>query len=86
MSTVGPRPDLVVSGINPDLGHDMTYSGTVTATMEDTLSEEPTAEPGEVTDFWALEHGFVSVTPLHFDLTVYQQMERLGAGRCAGKQ
>lgn len=30
------RPDLVVSGINPyaNLGHDVTYSGTVTAAME----------------------------------------------------
>ena len=172
LSAVGPRPDLVVSGINPNpnLGHDMTYSGTVTAAMEGTISgvpsfamssdareaarrgvsdpfdvaaefavvvarkilaeglppdtllnvnvpglakadiagvqvtrlcrriyrdelveradprgrpyywiggEEPTAELGEDTDFWALEHGFISVTPLHLDLTAYQQMERL---------
>src|SRR5512137_3133468 len=30
LSDVGPRPDLVVSGINPNpnLGHDMTCSGT----------------------------------------------------------
>jgi 5'-nucleotidase len=39
--------------------------------------EEPTAEPGEDTDFWALEHGFISITTLHLDLTAYQQMERL---------
>lgn len=164
------KPDLVVSGINPNpnLGQDMTYSGTVTAAMEGTISgvpsfavstdtreahkrgvaapfalaaefaavvarqimaeglppgvllnvnvpgvarsdlkgvqvtrmcrriyrdelvertdprgrpyywiggEEPTAEPDEGTDFWALEHGFISVTPLHLDLTAYQQME-----------
>jgi len=172
LSAVGPRPDLVVSGINPNpnLGHDMTYSGTVTAAMEGTISgvpsfamssdareaarrgvsdpfdvaaefavvvarkilaeglppdtllnvnvpglakadiagvqvtrlcrriyrdelveradprgrpyywiggEEPTAEPGGDTDFWALEHGSISITPLHLDLTAYQQMERL---------
>jgi len=172
LSAVSPRPDLVVSGINPNpnLGHDMTYSGTVTAAMEGVISgvpsfamstdareaarrgvpdpfdvaaefavvvarkilaeglppdtllnvnvpgraqadlagvqvtrlcrriyrdelveradprgrpyywiggEEPTAEPGEDTDFWALEHSFISITPLHLDLTAYQQMERL---------
>jgi 5'-nucleotidase len=37
------RPDLIVSGINPfaNLGHDVTYSGTVTAAMEGTLSGIP---------------------------------------------
>jgi 5'-nucleotidase len=164
------KPDLVVSGINPNpnLGQDMTYSGTVTAAMEGVISrvpsfavstdlrearqrslaepfavaaelaahvarkimaeglppgvllnvnvpglaradiqgvqvtrmcrriyrdelveradprgkpyywiggEEPTAEPDEGTDFWALEHGFVSVTPLHLDLTAYQSID-----------
>ena len=39
--------------------------------------EEPTAEPGEGTDFWALANGFVSITPLHLDLTAYEQMEHL---------
>ena len=172
LSAVGPRPDLVVSGINPNpnLGHDMTYSGTVTAAMEGVISgvasfamstdareaarrgvsnpfdvaaefavvvarkilaeglppdtllnvnvpglakadiagvevtrlcrriyrdelveradprgrpyywiggEEPTAEPGEGTDFWALANGFVSITPLHLDLTAYEQMKHL---------
>jgi len=37
--------------------------------------EEPTAEPEEGTDFWALANGLISVTPLHLDLTAYQQME-----------
>jgi 5'-nucleotidase len=34
------KPDLIVSGINPNanLGHDVTYSGTVTAAMEGALS------------------------------------------------
>ena len=172
LSAVGPRPDLVVSGINPNpnLGQDMTYSGTVTAAMEGVISrvpsfavstdaraaarrgiadpfevaaefavvvarkilaeglppdtllnvnvpglakadiagvqvtrlcrriyrdelveradprgrpyywiggEEPTAEPGEGTDFWALANGFVSITPLHLDLTAYEQMKHL---------
>jgi 5'-nucleotidase len=172
LSALGPRPDLVVSGINPNpnLGHDMTYSGTVTAAMEGTISgvasfamstdareaarrgvshpfdvaaefavvvarkilaeglppdtllnvnvpgwakadiagvqvtrlcrriyrdelvertdprgrpyywiggEEPTAEPGEDTDFWALANGFVSITPLHLDLTAHEQMKHL---------
>jgi 5'-nucleotidase len=172
LGAVGARPNLVVSGINPNpnLGQDMTYSGTVTAAMEGTISgvpsfavstdtreaarrgiavpfavaaefaaivarkmmaeglpsgvllnvnvpgctksgiagvqvtrmchriyrdelveradprgrpyywiggEEPTAEPDEGTDFWALEHGFISVTPLHLDLTAYKQMERV---------
>jgi 5'-nucleotidase len=37
------KPDLIVSGINPNpnLGEDMTYSGTVTAAMEGTLSGIP---------------------------------------------
>ena len=172
LGAVGARPDLVVSGINPNhnLGQDMTYSGTVTAAMEGAISgipsfavstdtheatrrgiadpfevaaefavvvarkimaeglpdgvllnvnvpgrvrtdiagvqvtrvcrrlyrdelveradprgrpyywiggEEPTAEPGEGTDYDALEHGCISVTPLHLDLTAYRQMERI---------
>jgi 5'-nucleotidase len=36
LGLVTPKPELVVSGINPNanLGHDVTYSGTVTAAME----------------------------------------------------
>ncbi len=36
LGLIEPRPGLVVSGINPsaNLGHDVTYSGTVTAAME----------------------------------------------------
>ena len=166
------KPDLVVSGINPNpnLGQDMTYSGTVTAAMEGVISgvpsfavstdrregirrgvaepfavaaefaamlarkilteglppgvllnvnvpsvakddikgvqvtrmcrriyrdelveradprgkpyywiggEEPTADPDEGTDFLALENGFISVTPLHLDLTAYEEMTRV---------
>ena len=172
LGAVGARPDLVVSGINPNpnLGQDMTYSGTVTAAMEGTIGgissfavstqareaaqcgvadpfevaaelaatlarkiaveglpdgvllnvnvpgraksdiagvqvtrvcrriyrgelveradprgrpyywlggEEPTAEPGDGTDFWALKNHFISITPLHLDLTAYEQMERV---------
>jgi 5'-nucleotidase len=36
MSSLDPRPELVISGINqgPNLGEDLTYSGTVSAAME----------------------------------------------------
>ena len=33
-------------------------------------------EPG--TDFYAIEHGFVSITPLHIDMTLYSGMDNLG--------
>lgn len=38
-----PRPDFVVSGINlgPNLGEDLTYSGTVSAAMEATMFDIP---------------------------------------------
>jgi len=39
--------------------------------------DAPTAVPGEGTDFSAIEGGFVSVTPLHLDLTDFQAMETL---------
>ena len=39
--------------------------------------EEPTAEPDEGTDFWALANDFVSVTPLHLDLTAYDRLEQV---------
>lgn len=29
------------------------------------------------TDFWAVEHGYVSVTPLHIDLTAYNSLDDL---------
>ncbi len=37
------KPDVIVSGINPNpnLGHDVTYSGTVTAAMEGAISNIP---------------------------------------------
>jgi 5'-nucleotidase len=40
---VKPRVDLVVSGINPsaNIGHDVTYSGTVTAAMEGAIAGVP---------------------------------------------
>jgi 5'-nucleotidase len=172
LGALGVKPDLVVSGINPNpnLGQDMTYSGTVTAAMEGLISgvpalavstdtkhaatrglsnpyavaaefvasitrkivsegiptnillninipgrektdiggvqitrlcrrlyrdelvqrtdprgrpyywiggDEPTAEPEEGTDFWALENGYISVTPLHLDLTAYAQIQQV---------
>jgi 5'-nucleotidase len=40
----GPRPDLIVSGINlgPNVGWDLTYSGTVAAAMEAAINGVPT--------------------------------------------
>lgn len=163
--------DLVVSGINPNanLGHDVTYSGTVTAAMEAAIwglpgiaisidyeengqgdldygpaarvahqvvsrviaqalpkatllnvnvpglpsedikgikitrqglrvyrdllvrredprgrpyywigGEAPTGVPEEGTDFGALAEGYVSITPLHLDLTAHRAMDELG--------
>jgi 5'-nucleotidase len=40
--------------------------------------DEPTGVPEEGTDFGALADGFVSITPLHLDLTAHQTMEKLG--------
>lgn len=39
--------------------------------------DAPTAIPDEGTDFWALEQGYVSITPLHLDLTDFHAFERL---------
>jgi 5'-nucleotidase len=43
LGLVEPLPDLVVSGINqgPNMGHDITYSGTVAAAMEATVWDIP---------------------------------------------
>lgn len=164
------KVDLVVSGINPNanLGHDVTYSGTVTAAMEAAIwrlpgfavslngsshstdvvdfgpaaraarriihtvlqrglppntilninvpnlpeqeikgymvtrqglrvyldklvsrqdprgrpyywigGEEPTGVPDEGTDFGALSQGYVSITPLHLDMTAYVAIKTL---------
>lgn len=40
---LGSKPDMVISGINPgpNLGEDITYSGTVSAAMEGTIFELP---------------------------------------------
>ena len=39
--------------------------------------EPPVWHPGEGTDFEALQQGFVSITPLHLDLTHHQSIPRL---------
>lgn len=39
--------------------------------------DPPDGEPLEGTDFWAIKHGYVSVTPLKLDLTDYPLMESL---------
>lgn len=41
--------------------------------------EPPTGLADEGTDFWALEHGFVSITPLHLDLTAHEALPALAA-------
>ncbi len=162
----GDRPDMVIGGINrgPNLGEDITYSGTVSVAMEGALlgipsiafslatfknflwedaaiwarritlkayhqgipkgcclnvnipnlprdeikgvkvtrqgkkayserveerrdpwgrvyywigGEEPNweAEPG--TDYWAVKNGYISITPIHLDLTDYKALEKL---------
>ncbi len=42
--------------------------------------EEPTGIPENGTDFGALANGFVSITPLHLDLTAHQVMKDLSPG------
>lgn len=39
--------------------------------------EHPTGVAEEGTDFWALEHGFVSVTPLQLDLTAHTLLNEM---------
>ena len=39
--------------------------------------EQPTWQPGEGTDFEAVQNSFVSITPLHLDLTHHESMARL---------
>ncbi len=41
--------------------------------------DEPTWYPGENTDFEAVQNGFVSITPLHLDLTHHESIPRLKA-------
>ncbi len=166
LGLAGPRPDLVVSGINKgaNLGGDVTYSGTVAAAMEAVISgvpgiavsisslhdqdfqvaadfaaelagrvmearidptvllnvnvpslqreaikgvlvtrlgrrvyrdqlierkdpfgrsyywiggDEPTGEAEEGTDIGAIANGFISVTPIHMDLTNYSLIDQL---------
>lgn len=41
----------------------------------------PLEEPHSGTDMWAVEHGYVSLTPLHLDLTDHPELERLARER-----
>jgi 5'-nucleotidase len=36
--------------------------------------ERPSGIANEGTDFWAMENGYVSITPLHLDLTAHQAL------------
>ncbi|MCL7454474.1 MAG: 5'/3'-nucleotidase SurE [Anaerolineae bacterium] len=41
--------------------------------------EPPSGHPDEGTDIWAMASGFVSVTPLHLDMTAYELVPELEA-------
>ena len=41
--------------------------------------DEPSWYPGEGTDFEAVQNGFISITPLHLDLTHHESIPRLKA-------
>lgn len=38
----------------------------------------PIEDPAEGTDLWAMDHGYVSMTPLRLDLTNHTALERMG--------
>jgi 5'-nucleotidase len=46
--------------------------------------EEPTAVLEEGTDFWAITHGYVSITPVQLDLTAYAIMDPMREWKWAG--
>ena len=73
------KVDLVVSGINPfsNIGHDVTYSGTVTAAMEAVIAGESSRAPGRRPHHRELP----SVGPLEFERDarhVGPSVDRLG--------
>lgn len=41
----------------------------------------PLERPPEGTDLWAVNHGYISITPLRLDLTNHAELERAGRGR-----
>lgn len=41
----------------------------------------PLERPPEGTDLWAVNHGYISITPLRLDLTNHAELERDGRGR-----
>jgi 5'-nucleotidase len=51
------------------------------------LTVKPLERHREGTDLWAVEHGYVSLTPLRLDLTDYGELERITAadGARAGR-
>src|SRR2546426_228610 len=63
------RPVLVVAGVNPGTnpGGDVTDSGAVAAAWEELQG----------TDMGALHEGYVSITPLHLDLTDHRAVDAL---------
>jgi 5'-nucleotidase len=66
------------------------YDGTVVPTTDPLgrdyfwLTVKPLERHREGTDLWAVEHGYVSLTPLRLDLTDYDELERITADAPTG--
>jgi 5'-nucleotidase len=80
MGVIEQPVDLVVSGINPNanIGHDITYSGTVTAAMEAVIN----GVPGVAVSLDAPEHNrgaldYSAIAPIHLDMTAYKVLEEI---------
>src|SRR5437016_3961639 len=72
------KPDFVISGINhgQNMGEDVFYSGTVAAAMEGLVAGIPSIAVSYAgSDFRATSDGYISVTPLHMDMTNYDLLE-----------
>ncbi|MHB1133878.1 MAG: 5'/3'-nucleotidase SurE [Chloroflexota bacterium] len=68
------KPDLVVSGINkgPNLGDDITYSGTVAAAMEGTLAGLPSLAVS-VADYFQWDFAYAAQFTARLAATVYER-------------
>ena len=51
----------------------------MTAALPDWLEPLPDAERMRATDAWAIENGYVSITPVTFDLTAHSQRAAIEA-------
>jgi 5'-nucleotidase len=43
-------------------------------------------DTGEDTDIWAMEHGYVSIVPVQFDLTAYHALAQLNAWKLNNRE